>query len=1112
MTGVDPTVLLRIATTIATIAGKALVAGRRSAAERSMTLVELAGARNLGILPQRRLNRQLEQLAETIADRLQPIAEGELTAMPTNERMAALDAVAETLSGTDFTDDVLFKANLDESTLIDVAETTGREVLGRAALSEPAEVYFHRVLREAIAHLTEVIVTLPSFQQRTMRELLSREGEIIGLLREVVQRMPQQDTRRDQSAEAQFQVDYYREIVRKLDRVELFGVTLAGPSRRYPLSVAYIGLLLSDRTDEREVGVETLVGSHPRVYIRGEAGSGKTTLLRWLALNCARGTHSGPLTSWNRRTPIVVELRRFAERDLPKPSEFLNNVSVPLAERMPDRWVDDVLRSGRGVLLIDGVDEFPADRRDELHGWIGDLVNAYPQAQFVVTSRPAAAAADWLDELGFRRSELMPMTSPHIASFIRHWHDAIALGLDADDPTEAATYERAMVAAIERSRPLRLVATNPLLCALLCALNWDRHTQLPNRRIEIYRTALEMLLKRRDHERKVSHQIDIGLEYDDRLSILQDVAYWFTVNELVDAEAHRVRAKIATILDNMPHVKVPADAVYTYLLSRSGVLREPTPGRIDFIHKTFQEFLAAARFVEDDAIEMLIRNAHRDTYQQVIVMAAGCGRQHETDRIISSILDLAEKPKQAKARRARLRLLAISCSEVVTRISNPLYARVISHLKELTPPPTLASARVLAGLGEDVLDVLPDGNQTLTETEAAATIHTAALVGGPVALNIIGSFRDDTRRTVNRERIRAWSFFDPVEFARTAFGAPGASGWDISVSDPNVLPGVSHVPELASIRCHLDGPVPENVLEELTARDRLTTLTMRRNPVVSGMRFLTGADQLRVLELVDCHSLAELDLLSTFDRLESLHIGSRAANVTTDLLAPLKRLRRLAIHGSDVRLDGVLQRLRLTTLELESVHGLSSTEQLGPSETLSSLVLTDCEDLTTITNLGQFKLHDLTVSDSSFYLGSLIGVGEARDLRSLTFRNVENVNDFDFLSELSRLRRLEIVDCWITDLSPIRQLPHLQDVTLLDCDNIDDITVLLDLPDLRKLRINGIGSRLGPDANTFLGHLKARGVDVETDNLEHGPMWDDDLEDDIIDYIEPSEDDTDDFD
>jgi hypothetical protein len=241
---------------------------------------------------------------------------------------------------------------------------------------------------------------------------------------------------------------------------------------------------------------------------------------------------------------------------------------------------------------------------------------------------------------------------------------------------------------------------------------------LPQRRIEIYRAALEMLLRRRDFERQLSPRIDVALEFDDRMAILQDLAYWFTLNGWADVDAERLRAKVATIIENMPQLKVSADAVYTFLMARSGVLREPVPGRIDFIHKTFQEYLAAIRFVEEDAIDNLLRNADRDEYQEVIVMAAGCARQHEAERLITTLLDRAAQPRQTHARRARFRLLAIGCFEVTSRISPEVAGRILDNLRELVPPTTLRAARVLAGLGEDVLGIMPAGGQKLAESAA----------------------------------------------------------------------------------------------------------------------------------------------------------------------------------------------------------------------------------------------------------------------------------------------------------------------------------------------------------------------------------------------------------
>jgi hypothetical protein len=90
-----------------------------------------------------------------------------------------------------------------------------------------------------------------------------------------------------------FDYDYRQLVARKLDHVEMFGVTLADASRRYPLSVAYISLMASADELSPAHRVEELLEGARRVFIRGEAGLGKTTLLQWVAVRsgsrCAVG-------------------------------------------------------------------------------------------------------------------------------------------------------------------------------------------------------------------------------------------------------------------------------------------------------------------------------------------------------------------------------------------------------------------------------------------------------------------------------------------------------------------------------------------------------------------------------------------------------------------------------------------------------------------------------------------------------------------------------------------------------------------------------------------------------------------------------------------------------
>lgn len=161
---------LKIGTSVASVCGKSLVAGRRSAAERSMSLTELAGARGLGILPQRRLTRQLDQLAENIAERLQQRVDVELQRIPANEQAALVSFVSRTIEDTKFDDDTLFSADLSAETVFGLAFSTSRSLQDEFLLSEAADQLFAIVLREAVEHLTEVIVTLPSFQGRGIKD------------------------------------------------------------------------------------------------------------------------------------------------------------------------------------------------------------------------------------------------------------------------------------------------------------------------------------------------------------------------------------------------------------------------------------------------------------------------------------------------------------------------------------------------------------------------------------------------------------------------------------------------------------------------------------------------------------------------------------------------------------------------------------------------------------------------------------------------------------------------------------------------------------------------------------------------------------------------------
>ncbi|MEK8172006.1 NACHT domain-containing protein [Streptomyces sp. M19] len=70
------------------------------------------------------------------------------------------------------------------------------------------------------------------------------------------------------------------------------------------------------------------------------------------------------------------------------PDRLLAAAHNPLHGAQPAGWADRVLAAGRGLLLVDGLDEIPERDRDRVRDWLTDLLIAYPGNLWLVTSRP----------------------------------------------------------------------------------------------------------------------------------------------------------------------------------------------------------------------------------------------------------------------------------------------------------------------------------------------------------------------------------------------------------------------------------------------------------------------------------------------------------------------------------------------------------------------------------------------------------------------------------------------------------------------------------------------------------------------------------------------------
>ncbi|MGX5211101.1 NACHT domain-containing protein [Streptomyces violaceus] len=661
--------------------------------------------------------------------------------------------------------------------------------------------------------------------------------------------------------DGEFERRYLSYVSARNDSLVLYGAGLGEALHTIPLTVGYLSISAVDPAREHTaVRADDILASHSRVMVRGVAGSGKTTLLQWLAVRAAQDGRESNLP--HRRIPFVLPLRTVVSqrRSLPDPGQFLSAMHVPLSGVQPEGWVHRVLAEGRGLLLVDGIDEVAADRREDVRQWLDDLLSRYPDTQCVVTSRPSAVRDAWLENSRFAEFHLAPMPLDDVRAFIRLWH---AVPRPSGDDREAAALAEALIAVVARRRELAQLASNPLLCALLCALHMQRRGFLPSGRTELYEAILSTLWGRRDRERSVGDPEGISLTEEEQRALLQRLAYWQQLNGTAEISREQAVALIQRLIRGMPRVasQAGADQIYRHLLNRSGVLREPTVESVEFVHRAFQDYLAAREVVDSADTGLLIGRAHEDVWEDVFQLVVGVARAGERAELLRRILRRADSEPQ---HRVRLVLLAGAALEASTMLDPQLRQEIVDRLTELLPPRTREEAAELARVGDLVLQLLPGPEQySWLSPEAKLVVHTAELVGSPSADNFVQRFTalPDTEPAPYEAWVPDRPVVSPllVNSSTTRTDPPPAVHRSLELTGgEGTVDVAAFVGTVREVVCRGDAALPIGILSRLPL---LHTLEVVDNTLLTCLDGLRELRRLRTLRVRGCPALQDLTAL-----------------------------------------------------------------------------------------------------------------------------------------------------------------------------------------------------------------------------------------------------------
>lgn len=1118
-----------------------------------------------------RARRRLEDLADKLGGKLEPVLAAEYGGLEPNEREAATLAVADLLASSDLGTAGFLELDLDPAKLETLLLADPEFRRERASLSLSATVFAERLIRDTSNYVIDLVLSLPDFQSVAARELLTRDTELLTLIKRVLDEMPALSAKLDpQGSDEDFLQRYRPHVVRKLDWLQLYGLELGGSQARYALSIAYITLtadrsrsakpdakawahsfiatlgghksqhdadlqvlqlaagglrsairpmiteILHDLDDSSNLArlfgsqarsshvnelqalndhvivlsagaaalqqyapsgantelsrVDELLAMSPRTLIKGEAGSGKTTLLQWLAVRAAKNAFDPPLQSWNGLVPIFLRLRGYRGKDLPRPGEFLSAVAPNLVDRMPPGWVNRLLDQGRCLLLIDGLDELPSEERPAVREWLTGLQEDFPAVRTVVTSRPAAVDDGWLAAEGYWTFALEPMSLSDIEKFVRHWHEAASSAVD--DPEEGARLRALgdpLVGRLGNDPPLRQLATNPLLCAMICALNRSMRGSVPRDRMHLYQVALEMLLERRDQELRIDPGDAPRLTLREKLSLLQAIAWWFQLNEQSEAERGIVEQQIGQRLELMPQITQPAPAVLDHLVLRSGVLREPSSGSVDFVHKTFQEYLAAKVAVDDGHLPMLIGKGAADTWREAIVMAAGHASLRQREQLITGLLERGAKPHL----RHRLHLLAVACLETSPELTPTTRTAVEGCFADLVPPRSMGDARGLAAAGATAIPYLRRLTQ-LTATQAAATVRTLASIGGDAAMEALRAFSTDKRITVARELIRGWRNFPKPEYAEQVLADSPLERGTLSFRDESYLPFLAPLRHLHEITLEVSGPNID--YERIGGEARIVGLTITSDPNLTSLAALSRLVNLRHLTIRDAPALTSVAGLPDGLALDAMWLHSCPQITSLAGLTDLTLRKFDAWYCTELSDLTALPADRLDEMRVfGSVKGGATFMDTAPH--LRSLYISDTDIpsfdfLTKATNLTGLFASGASWTDFDYKL-----LRQLQKLEDLSISLDGRVPDLRFLPP--RLVYLSIASAsGLRSLDGIQNCPHVKTLRISYAPDLVDADHLRSHQELVKLHIEGAPRLAGLDLTPLpnLRHLILQNV------------------------------------
>ncbi|NEP17902.1 MAG: NACHT domain-containing NTPase, partial [Leptolyngbya sp. SIO4C1] len=327
--------------------------------------------------------------------------------------------------------------------------------------------------------------------------------------------------------------------------------------------------MLGQVHDERVPGLEA-VERYDKLMVLGKPGAGKTTFMKRLATLCNQGKFQA------QRVPVFATLKEFAEaQGRPSLQDYIAQQWQACGLKEPTS-VEQVLKNGRALILLDGLDEVQESDHSRILQAIKGFTNEFRTCQFVMTCRIAAREYTFQQ---FTEVEVADFNREQIKEFATKWFKT------KEDPKKGQYF----IKRLKDNKPIQELATNPLLLTLLC-LVFGEAADFPANRSELYKEGLDVLLKKWDAKRNIERdQVYKKLSLKRKEDLLSQLAFkTFERGDYFFKQAV-VEQQIIDYIRNLPGanedeeaLQLDSEAVLKSIEAQHGLLVERARGIYSF--------------------------------------------------------------------------------------------------------------------------------------------------------------------------------------------------------------------------------------------------------------------------------------------------------------------------------------------------------------------------------------------------------------------------------------------------------------------------------------------------------------------------------------------------